>query len=79
MSNHVRYSISKIANMIVFIFPVSEIATCGANQFMCRNHQDCIDRQYRCDRNTDCVDGSDEDGCSKYRIFVIKTVKMCDA
>lgn len=40
--------------------------TCGQYIF---NRTYCVPPYWRCDRTVDCVDGTDEAGCSKYRIF----------
>ena len=58
---------------IFFISTATEVANCGLNKFMCRNHQECIDRQLRCDVQPDCKDGSDEDNCSMLYNFIYST------
>ena len=56
-----------LADKFIIYFTDTEVANCGPTQFMCGNHQECIDRKYRCDVNVDCKDGTDEDKCSTFQ------------
>lgn len=47
------------------LFIEGALTSCGANHWLCANHQDCIPRNKRCDAQSDCHDGSDEYNCSK--------------
>lgn len=43
--------------------PIAPGATCGPEQFTCKNANKCIPISWRCDANNDCGDLSDEMGC----------------
>ncbi len=47
---------------------------CHANEFLCRNGQQCVLKGFVCDSEKDCLDNSDEIGCGKLEILILKSL-----
>ena len=65
-----------------FIFYFTAAPECDAGQWSCSaykfNNTNCIPNHHRCDKEVDCHDQSDEQNCSKFRIYIFLLDTLID-
>ena len=49
---------------------LSPILACRDGEFTCVSNGQCIPETFKCNRRDDCEDGSDEENCRKYSLFL---------
>ena len=63
-------NVGRFNPVCLLVGPPEQGSLCASNQFQCGDGS-CIPMSHLCDRDSDCDDGSDENNCSKFALWIV--------